>query len=129
MGDYHVHLHEHGPYTGHGPEPETYPPGLIESYVEAAAAAGVEEIAFTEHLYRCVEAAPVLGRFWEGDPRSDLAEMTAAFVAEDRWLSLEAYVAAVLEARDAGLPVLLGLEVDFFPETIEAVLDFLEPYP
>jgi histidinol-phosphatase (PHP family) len=129
MGDYHVHLHPHGPHTGDGPPPGVYPPGHIEAYVEAAAARGVGEIAFTEHLYRCVEAAPVLGRFWEREPRADLAAATEKFLAEDVTLSLDAYVGAVLEAQSAGLPVLLGLEVDFFPETIEDVLDLLEPYP
>lgn len=129
MGDYHVHLHPHAPHDGTGPPPGEYPPGHIEAYVEAAAAQGAQEIAFTEHLYRCVEAAPVLGRFWEQEPDPDLAAATAEFVAADMTLSLEAYVDAVLGARDAGLPVLLGLEVDFFPDTIDAVLDFLEPYP
>ncbi len=129
MGDYHVHLHPHGPYRGVGPPPGEYPPGHIESYVAQAARRGASEVGFTEHLYRCVEAAPVLGRFWETEARSDLAAQTAAFFAEDLTLSLEGYVAAVTAARDRGLPVLLGLEVDFFPETIDAVLDLLAPYP
>ncbi len=129
MGDYHLHLHPHGPYTGDGPPLGSYPPGHIESYVEAAAARGVEEVCFTEHLYRCVESGPVLGRFWDSEPRRDLAEQTERFIAEDRTLSLEAYAEAVVAARDRGYPVLLGLEVDYFPETIEAVLDLIEPYP
>lgn len=128
MGDHHVHLHEHGPYRGLGPPPGEYPPGHIEAYVEHAAARGATEVGFTEHLYRCVESATVLGRFWEGE-RSDLAAQTEAFVTEDRTLSLEAYVAAVTAAQDRGLPVKLGLEVDFFPETIDAVLDLIAPYP
>lgn len=129
MGDYHVHLHPHGPYAGEGPRPGDYPPGHIEAYVEAAAARGADEVGFTEHLYRCVEAAPVLGRFWDDSSRPDLAAQTEAFFMEDLTLSLNTYVDAVLDARDEGLPVLLGLEVDFFPETIEGVLDLIEPYP
>ncbi len=129
MGDYHVHLHPHGPYGGEGPPPGEYPDGYVEAYFETAAARGADEIGFTEHLYRCVEAAPVLGRFWDNAPRPDLAAQTEAFFMEDLTLSLNRYVDAVLDARDAGLPVLLGLEVDFFPETIEDVLDLLEPYP
>lgn len=129
MGDYHVHLHPHGPYDGFGPPPGEYPTGHIEAYVDAAAANGADEVGFTEHLYRCVEAAPVLGRFWETEPLADLAEQTAAFYAEDLTLSLDAYVGAVVDARDRGLPVLLGLEVDYFPDTIEAVLDLIAPYP
>lgn len=128
MADYHLHLHPHR-MSEADPIPDGYPPGLIEAYVEAAAARGVEELAFTEHLYRCVEAAPALGEFWEREPERHLAEHSARFVALDRHLSLEAYVEAVLAAKDQGLPVKLGLEVDFFPETIEAVLDLLAPYP
>jgi histidinol-phosphatase (PHP family) len=129
MGDYHVHLHPHGPWDGTGPPPGVYPDGHIEAFVEAAARRGVDEVGFTEHLYRCVEAAPVLGRFWEHEPQADLAAQTAAFFAEDLTLSLETYVAAVVAAKDRGLPVLLGLEIDYFPETIDAVLELLAPYP
>lgn len=129
MGDYHVHLHHHGPYRGVGPQLGEYPPGYIEQYVEQAAQRGMGEVGFTEHLYRCVESGPVLGRFWEYEPQADLAAQTEAFIEEDRTLSLEDYVAAVVGAKERGLPVKLGLEVDFFPETIDAVLDFLAPYP
>ena len=129
MSDYHVHLHAHGKYAGIGPPPGEYPDGHIEAYVETALSRGVEEVCFTEHLYRCVESAPALGDFWADEPRVALAEQTERFIAEDRTLSLDGYVDAVLEAKGRGLPVLLGLEVDFFPETIDAVLDLLAPYP
>lgn len=129
MGDYHVHLHDHGPYRGFGPPLGEYPPGHIESYVEQAAHRGLNEVGFTEHLYRCVESEPVLGRFWENEPRRDLAAETEAMIGEDRTLSLDAYVEAVVAAKDRGLPVKLGLEVDFMPESFDAVLELLEPYP
>ena len=129
MGDYHLHLHAHGPARQLHPPPGTYPAGYIESYVESAAARGVHELGFTEHLYRCTDAADVLGRFWEREPVEWLARQTEDFVMEDRTLHLERYVEAVVAAQERGLPVLLGLEVDFFPETIDAVLDFLAPYP
>ncbi len=129
MGDYHTHLHPHGSADSDGPPPGEYPDGHIEAYVEHAAANGAKEVGFTEHLYRCVEAADALGRWWEGDPNKDLADSTADYVASERVLSLDRYVDAVLAAKTRGLPVLLGLEVDFFPETIEAVLKLLEPYP
>ena len=104
MGDYHVHLHEHGPYRGRGPRPGEYPVGLIERYVENAHANGLREVGFTEHLYRCTEAAPILGEFWDAEPRRDLAAETAAMVNEDRILSLEAYVNGVLAALSLGFP-------------------------
>jgi len=128
LSDYHLHLHPHEPSTT-GPPPGVYPAGHIEAYVEAAAVRGVDEIGFTEHLYRCVESRGPLGRFWEGEADRELGEHTAAFVAEDRNLSLESYVEAVVGAKDRGLPVKLGLEVDFFPETIGAVAELLAPYP
>lgn len=129
MGDYHVHLHPHGPYQGVGPEPGHYPDAHIEAYIEAAAANDADEVGFTEHLYRCVEANDALGPFWQREPNADLAEQAETFVREERVLSLDRYVDAVVAAKDRGLPVLLGLEVDYFPATIDAVLELLAPYP
>jgi histidinol-phosphatase (PHP family) len=128
VGDHHVHLHPHSP-GGAGPPPGEYPVGHVDAYVETALMRGADEVGFTEHLYRCVESAEALGPFWEREPRKDLAELTARFVAEDRNLSLERYVEVVVDAKERGLPVQLGLEVDFFPDTIDAVLDLLGPYP
>jgi histidinol-phosphatase (PHP family) len=128
MGDHHLHLHPHEPAQG-GPPPGSYPDGLIESYVEVAGRRGVDALGFTEHLYRCVESEAALGRWWEHEPDPRLAEHTRAFVMRDRNLRLETYVEAVEAAKDRGLPVALGLEVDFFPETIDAVLDLIAPYP
>lgn len=127
MSDYHLHLHPH--VTSGAPVTTTFPLDHIESYVEVAAGRAVNELGFTEHLYRCVEAAAALGAFWEREPDRDLANHTAAFVALDQVLSLEAYVDAIVTAKSRGLPVKLGLEVDFFPETIDAVMDLLKPYP
>lgn len=128
MSDYHLHLHPHQP-SDEGPPPGEYPPGHIEAYVEAAARRGVGELGFTEHLYRCVESRDVLGSWWDRESNERLAAHSRRFVAADRNLSLNAYVTAVEDAKSRGLPVLLGLEVDFFPETIEAVLGLLDPYP
>lgn len=129
MGDHHVHLHPHGPYDGTGPPPGEYPAGHIEAYVEAALARGADEVGFTEHLYRCADATHLLGAFWEREPRRDLADQAREFVTSDMALNLEDYVAAVVAAQERGLPVKLGLEVDFFPESIEAVSDHLAGYP
>ncbi len=128
MSDYHLHLHPHQP-SEVGPPPGEYPRGHIESYVEEATRRGVQELGFTEHLYRCVESREVLGPWWEREPDLRLARHTQGLVAADRDLSLDRYVSAVEGAKDRGLPVLLGLEVDFFPETIGAVLELLDPYP
>ncbi len=128
MSDYHVHLHPHGRTGPDDPAPGTFPAEHIERYVEQALDRGMTEVCFTEHLYRLIEAGPVLGEFWAAEA-PDVAAPTIAFVEAERDISLDAYVDAVVAARDRGLPVKLGLEVDFFPETIGAVLDLLEPYP
>ena len=129
MSDYHVHLHPHGPAAESHPPPGVYPPGHLDAYVETALARGADEVGFTEHLYRCVEAETALGAFWEREPLEHLARQAEAFVTGERNLSLERYVEVVMDARERGLPVKLGLEVDYFPETIGAVQELLAPYP
>lgn len=131
MTDSHVHLYPHQfPHHSHPltPPKGPYPLERVERFVRTAAARGVTQIAFTEHFYRCVESDEVLGPFWEQE-RAQLSAHTKEDVLADRKMSLERYVDVVLRAKKAGLPVLLGLEVDFFPETVHDVLGFLEPYP
>jgi len=128
MSDYHLHLHPHRPVPG-APPMGTYPAGWIDRYVEAALARGVTEIGFTEHLYRCVESEPVLGRWWERDPDAGLGAELAAWIVTERNLSLARYVEVVLDAKARGLPVKLGLEVDFVPGTERAVLELLDGIP
>jgi histidinol-phosphatase (PHP family) len=111
------------------PPPGVYPPGYIDRFVEVALSRGATEIGFTEHLYRCVESAPVLGRWWEHDPDPTLIAEMEDVLAAERNLSLERYVAVVLDAKERGLPVKLGLEVDFIPGTEEAVSELLSRYP
>jgi histidinol-phosphatase (PHP family) len=111
------------------PPPGVYPPGYIDRFVEVALSRGATEIGFTEHLYRCVESTPVLGRWWERDPDPTLIVEMEDVLAAERNLSLERYVAVVLDAKERGLPVKLGLEVDFIPGTEEAVTKLLGRYP
>ena len=130
MSDYHLHLHPHTHRpASDAPPPGEYPPGYIDRYVEAALERGVTELGFTEHFYRCVESAPALGEWWEPDPNPELRAGAIELVRQERNLSLERYVEVVLDAKDRGLPVKLGLEVDFQPGTEEAVLDLIAGYP
>lgn len=133
MSDYHLHLHPHRQHPS-DPIPEGFPPDLIERYCRVARVRGVPELGFTEHLYRFRESEQVLGPFWEADRSkgpewSALGDFTARMVQLDRVFRIEQYVEAVLAARERGLPVLLGLEVDFIPGTEEAVAELLAPYP
>jgi histidinol-phosphatase (PHP family) len=130
VSDSHLHLYPHrkgSPLPP--PPPDHYTVDHIERYVEEAATRGVTELAFTEHLYRCVESADVLGPFWEKATDLTTRANTEHDLLADRTMSLERYVDVVLRAKDAGLPVLLGLEVDFFPDSIDAAIQLIEPYP
>ena len=132
MSDYHLHLYPHRQQPS-DPIPEGFPVHLIERYWETASARGVPELGFTEHLYRFKESEAVLGRFWETERATGLSgglsDFTARMVELDRVFEMEQYVEAVLAAKQRGLPVLLGLEVDFIPGTEEAVVELLSPYP
>lgn len=131
MADNHLHLYPHQfPHHGHPltPPDGPYPLERVEEYVLTAAERGVTEIAFTEHFYRCFESADVLGPFWEQETAA-VAELTRQDVLADRTMSLDSYVEVISRAKEAGLPVLLGLEVDFFPETIDVVLEMVRQYP
>lgn len=79
------------------------------------------------NLYRCAHSEAVHGPFWEGERPWPRRANRAVRGRGSNPLARE-YVDAVVSAKDRGLPVLLGLEVDFFPDTI-AVLELIEPYP
>lgn len=123
MLDYHLHLWPHG-------RPSAAPTiDELASYCARAQAGGVHEIALTEHLFRFVQADAVLAGFWDDDPSPDLRRTMAAYWAEHAHADLDVYVDAVLAAKEAGLPVVLGLEVDYYPGRMDKVAALLEGYP
>jgi histidinol-phosphatase (PHP family) len=89
--------------------------GWIGRYVARARARAVEEIAITEHVYRFAEAHE-----WLDDP----------FWREESTEDADAYCDAVLAAREeAGLPVLLGLEMDWLTGRGAQIASFLGARP
>ena len=123
MLDYHVHLWPHGERAV-GPTLDQ-----LAAYCERAADAGVGELAVTEHLFRFVQADAVLGGWWKDDPDPHLQEAAARYWKEHAHADLDTYVATVEEAKRAGLPVLLGLEVDHYRDRMGSVAGLLEGYP
>jgi len=121
MIDCHVHLQPHG---------EAPPMTLarIEEYVRVAQSRGVERICITEHLFRFEEALRLLHGWWDDDPDPALASMARRYWADHVSGSVAAYVRIVEEAKRAGLPVLLGLEMDWIHGREEALRTFLAPY-
>lgn len=127
--DYHLHLLRHG-------EDGPYRAGEVRAYARAAAARGVEEICLTEHLFRFRQADRLLSGWWDTDPDPELARQTSAYWATHCTGDLDEYVQAVLEAAadpGAGDPpparILLGLEVDYYPERMGEVAELLAGYP
>jgi histidinol-phosphatase (PHP family) len=105
--DYHMHLRNIRGEIAHDAR-------SVEPFVEAARDAGVDEIGFTEHVYYF---------------RQTRALWTVPYQVERCVYDLERYVEAVVHARDRGLPVKLGLEVDYVPGREEETQEILAPYP
>jgi len=122
--DYHLHLWPHD-------ESETpLRVDQLAAYCAKAQAAGVEELAVTEHLFRFRQAESLLGGFWADDAippalQASMAEYWDFHATAD----LDEYVACAQEAKDAGLPVVIGLEVDFYRGRMDQVAGLLENYP
>jgi histidinol-phosphatase (PHP family) len=122
--DYHLHL---------WPHTRRDTPLVIDqvaAYCDRAREAGVVEIALTEHLFRFVQADRLLAGFWEDDDvpvrlRDSMAEYWRFHVGAD----LDQYVETVLEAKRQGLPVVLGLEVDYYRGRMDQVAALLGEYP
>ncbi len=123
MLDYHLHLWEHGP------RPLDATLEQVAAYCDAARAQGVVEIALTEHLHRFRQADAVFGGWWEVEPPSPVRDAMATFWDSEVGADLDHYVEVVLAAKDAGLPVVLGLEVDFHRGRMHEVAELLEGYP
>ncbi|HUP68238.1 MAG TPA: PHP domain-containing protein [Acidimicrobiales bacterium] len=123
MLDYHLHLWPHG-------EQATEPTlEQLAAYCEKATAVGVTEIALTEHLFRFVQADSALGGFWEDDPNPALRPGMEAYWKAHATADLDVYVETVLAAKSAGLPVVLGLEVDHYAGRMDQVAAVLDGYP
>ena len=123
MLDYHLHLWPHG-------TPASQPTlDELAGYCETAAAAGVGEIALTEHLFRFRQADAALAGFWDDDPNPALRASLAGYWKEHAHADLDVYVDAVLDAKAAGLPVVLGLEVDHYAGRMDKVAALLDGYP
>jgi len=121
--DYHLHLWPHGTAASQPTLDE------LAEYCDTAGRAGVDEIALTEHLFRFRQADAILAGFWDDDPNPELRASLAAYWKDHAHADLDAYVAAVVEAKAAGLPVVLGLEVDHYAGRMDKVASVLDGYP
>lgn len=122
MIDYHLHLHDHG---ASGP----YSVDQVARYVEVARTRGVSEIGFTEHVFRFREVNALLGEWWADEPDPALREYCERYINEHSTQSLDEYAEVLQRAQAIGMPVKIGLEVDYFPGRMDVLSEFLDMYP
>ncbi len=123
MLDYHLHLWPHSQSDAQTTVEQ------VAAYCEIAAARGITEIAVTEHLFRFTQAKDRLGGFWNDLPGDALRPGMAAYWDHHARVDLDDYVEVVEAVKAAGLPVVLGLEVDYYQDRMEDVADLLDGYP
>jgi histidinol-phosphatase (PHP family) len=107
--DYHMHLR--------GPDDAPagrYSADRAEEYIAQARAAGIDEIGFSDHVFYFRQSRDLWEIPWLRERCAD---------------DLDEYVEAVVEAKGRGLPVKLGLEVDYFSGIEREVAALLDPYP
>jgi histidinol-phosphatase (PHP family) len=105
--DYHMHLRNEREEIDHTVE-------AVERFIEAAANRGVDEIGFSEHVYYF---------------RQTRSLWTVPYQTERSVYDLDTYCDAVVEAKRRGLPVKLGLEVDYVQGREDETRRLLDPYP
>jgi histidinol-phosphatase (PHP family) len=105
--DYHMHLRAPDESIDHTVE-------AVERFVEQAAKRGIDEIGFTEHVYYFEQTRPL----W-----------SMPYHLERCVYDIEPYVYAVVEGKRRGLPVKLGIEVDYERGREEQTAAALAPYP
>jgi histidinol-phosphatase (PHP family) len=120
LTDYHMHLQPDGVaaraaaarrWEAHG-GPRSL--GWIGRYVERARSRAVTEIAITEHVHRFAAAHD-----WSDN----------AFWREESTEDVGAYCEDLVRAREAGFPVLVGIEMDWLPARRDEIARFLDGRP
>ena len=90
---------------------------------------GVEQIAITEHCNRFEEIADVALDLWRRDGTPALRAAAEHVWEAERGAHLDDYVDLLVTAQDRGLPILVGLEVDYLPGATDAISEILNAYP
>lgn len=101
--DYHVHV-ERGPYTVE----------WLEEFVKVQKKVGVTHLGISEHAYRFHQTKHLLMNPW---------------VARKKTEDLDQYLGMLMQARERGIDVKIGIEMDYMPENGQAMKAFLAQYP
>jgi histidinol-phosphatase (PHP family) len=101
----------------------------LAEYCAHASDLGVTEIAVTEHCSRFRQFDELVRGWWNDDPDPVRRNEMARCWDEELGADLDHYVETALTARATGLPVVVGLEVDYFPDRMDEVAQLLAGYP
>ncbi len=123
MLDLHVHVWPHEP----GVATPTF--ALLERWCGEATAKGVDQIAITEHSHRFTRIVEAVLPHWQRSRHGAVADATMHVLDVEGGADLDAYVDALLQAQDQGLPILVGLEVDHLLGTGDVMANVLADYP
>src|SRR5690625_722721 len=104
LTDYHVHMAETGAFTV-----EYY-----QEYLEKAQKQGIQELGISEHAYFFWETKHILSNPW---------------VDNRRHLHFKDYKNFFDHVRQAGLPIKMGIEVDYTPGQEKLMESFIEGHP
>ncbi len=111
LTDYHTHLR---PDVRDTPPSRYFTEENVQRYLDAARARGIEELGFSEHVYRFHESLAVWRHpFWEE-------------CAHD---SLDEYARFLTDLKQRGLPIKVGLEVDWIPGREAQLAELIDAYP
>jgi len=121
--DLHLHVWPHRPGT------RTPTVEYLEQYCDQAESTGITQIAITEHSHRFGRILDDVMRFWKRPMSGPVADATTHVLSVEGRADLDAHVSVLLDAKDAGLPILLGLEVDYLPGAMSAMSKVLDDYP
>jgi len=121
--DYHLHLWPHDESS------VSCQIDQVAQYCEEAARHGVSEIALTEHAFRFRDVRATVGSFWDRWGHEPTSALMASYFDFHARTALEDYVTLAQAAKDQGLPVKIGLEVDYYVDQMDDVAALLAQYP
>jgi histidinol-phosphatase (PHP family) len=121
--DYHLHLWPHSETS------VWYKLDQIAAYCEEAAQNGVHELALTEHSHRFRDVVSVVGPFWQKYGHEPTSPIMAQYFEWHARNELDDYVNLALRAKQEGLPVKIGLEVDYYRGQMDDVSALFAQYP
>ncbi len=101
----------------------------IAEYSMKATGMGISEIAITEHLFRFKQSLSLLNTVVARESNVEMADSMKAYFHFHATMDLDQYVESIQVAKNAGLPVRLGLEVDYYRGSMDEVSTMLSGYP